>query len=189
MSFIGKMSRPLRAGQKYSFWQRSAFKAPETPALSSSEFDANSALLLKHAGKGLGENISPQLSIENIPPSSIGILLLLEDSDVPLLRPIVHTVAIFNAELIVNGTVTLPAGALTEKTPGVELMPASFGRRGYEGPRPIAGHGPHHYEFSAYAFSAHDAAAFRFKSLKALKSLPSGKILARGRLVGSFEQK
>ncbi|WP_049758892.1 YbhB/YbcL family Raf kinase inhibitor-like protein [Renibacterium salmoninarum] len=185
MSFIGKMFRPLRAGQKYSFWQRSAFNAPETLVLSSSEFDANAAHLLKHAGKGLGENISPQLSIENILPSSIGVLLLLEDSDVPLPRPIVHTVAIFNAELIVNGTVTLAAGALTENT----LMPASFGRRGYEGPHPIAGHGPHHYEFSAYAFSADDAAAFRIKSLKALKSLPSGKILARGRLVGSFEQK
>lgn len=34
------------------------------------------------------------------------------------------------------------------------FVPASFGRLGYHGPRPIHGHGVHHYGFSVYALSS-----------------------------------
>lgn len=189
MGLLGKLLRPVRAGQQHSFWNRSGFRAPETLGLQSSEFDAGGWLLPRHTGTRLGENVSPQLTIDGIPSASSAILLVLEDSDVPLPRPVVHTVALLSPERASAGCLSLDAGGLTGGASGVEFLPASFGRRGYYGPRPIPSHGPHAYEFSAYALSGLAQKDLLGKKLGDLKTLLDGKILARGRLTGHFEQK
>jgi hypothetical protein len=64
--------------------------------------------------------------------------------------------------------------------------------RGYLGPEPIKGHGPHRYPFQLFALAtavaADDGAAAERATPRALLPAVSGPVLARGRLTGVYER-
>ncbi|MEY8017857.1 YbhB/YbcL family Raf kinase inhibitor-like protein [Mycobacterium sp. HUMS_12744610] len=101
--------------------------------------------------------------------------------DVPLPRPLLHTVAVI--DLTVDG---VTAGALEPGTAGIRFIPAAFGRHGYGGPRPIPGHGPHHYRLHVFAIDK--AIPREVTTPRALLATMSGHVLGRGPLTGTYER-
>jgi phosphatidylethanolamine-binding protein (PEBP) family uncharacterized protein len=103
-------------------------------------------------------------------------------------RPFVHCVALIEPQVR-----ELPSGALAARSPaaGVRVLRSGMGR-GYLGPEPIKGHGPHRYTFQLFALAtaaaAGGGAAAEQARPRALLSAVSGPVLAKGRLTGVYER-
>ncbi len=108
-------------------------------------------------------------------------VLIIDDVDVPLPRPLLHTVAVIDPTL--DG---VTAGALRPGTAGIRFIRADLGSRGYAGPRPIPGHGPHHYRFHVFAID--ETIPESVTTAKALLAAMRGHVLARGVLTGTYER-
>ena len=177
---IGRLLRNVRAGEQRSPLAGSGFSAPHDIAVTSTAFSDGGAMPASSAGKGVGDNTSPQLSWTGLPQATRQLVLIIDDIDVPLPRPLLHTVAV-----VEPGVADVDSGALQPGTAGMRFIPGGLGHRGYAGPRPIPGHGPHHYRFHVLALDApvpdHVATA---KAL--LKQMP-GHVLARGVVTGTYE--
>lgn len=181
---IGQLLRSIRAGDRHLAWNEPGFRdVPASIVLSSSAFSEASPMPRRYAGSGIGDNVSPPLSWSNVPPGAVELILILQDPDAPLPRPVTHLVAAIPASC--NG---IDEGALTignDRT--IVLGRASFHRIGYAGPRPPRGHGPHRYIFQIYALSERldGAAVLDLGSATAAIAKSS---IARGRLTGTFER-
>ena len=81
------------------------------------------------------------------------------------------------------------ANAAPAVTPGLALQIGfgSFKRRGYAGPRPIPGHGPHRYIFQIFALDRPSGLDYTATLPRALSAI-DGKVIARGRLTGTYER-
>ena len=108
-------------------------------------------------------------------------MLIIDDVDVPLPRPLLHTVAV-----IEPGVQDVDAGALQSGTPGMRFIPGSLGHLGYAGPRPISGHGPHRYRFHVLALD--EPITDYVTTAKALLEQMTGHVIARGVLAGTYER-
>jgi phosphatidylethanolamine-binding protein (PEBP) family uncharacterized protein len=72
-------------------WHRpAADSAPDVITLTSKAFTDGAPIPQRNAGKGVGDDISPQLQWSGVPASTVELVLIVEDPDVPLPRPIVH---------------------------------------------------------------------------------------------------
>jgi hypothetical protein len=174
--------RGIRASEARSLWQRPELAAPETIDVSSAAFNDGGRMPDSTAGIGVGLNRSPQLTWHGVPAGTAQLLLVIEDVDVPLPRPIVHTTALVSPDLT-----SLPEGGLAQTTMGVSFLATMLGRRGYAGPRPVPGHGAHRYGFQLYAIGDRVLAP-EMHGEKSLLAAVSGRVLARGRLVGVYER-
>lgn len=181
-SMIGRLLRPARAGQRHSVWTRPGLQASDTLRVTSGAFAHGAPIPRAHAGESVGDNLSPPLSWAGVPPQTAQLLLVLEDTDVPLPWPQVHTVA-----LIQPTSTGLGRGDLRPGVTGVQLVPVAFGRRGYAGPRPLPGHGPHHYGFHLFALDRVLSDTDR-QGLKHVLAAAEGHVIARGRLIGTYER-
>ncbi len=129
VSFVGRVLRGVRAGEHGLLWNSEAGKrAPASIELVSDAFDSGASIPRRHAGDGVGANLSPPLAWRNIPRNTAELALVIEDADAPLPRPFVHAVV-----TAISPEVTrLAEGTLVEGTqhPGV-FGKGSFGGRGY----------------------------------------------------------
>jgi Raf kinase inhibitor-like YbhB/YbcL family protein len=185
VAIMGRLLRNRRAGEEKVAWHRPALAGPDTLGLRSEAFGHLATIPLAHAGRRAGGgNTSPDLAWQPAPEGTAQLLLVLEDPDVPLTRPIVHAVALIDPELT-----ALPVGALDARTPakGVRLLRSSLGR-GYYGPEPIKGHGPHRYVFQLFALTEPLDAAMEQARPGALLDAVTSPVLARGRLDGLYER-
>jgi hypothetical protein len=178
---IGKLLRSVRAGALRSPLAGSGFAAPDGISVTSTAFSDGGAMPKSSAGKGIGDNTSPQLSWSGIPPQTQQLVLIIDDVDVPLPRPLWHTVAV-----IEPGVRNVEAGKLGPRTAGLRFIPGSLGHRGYAGPRPIPGHGPHRYRFQVFALD--EPVAESVTKAKALLNQMAGHVLSRGVLTGTYER-
>jgi phosphatidylethanolamine-binding protein (PEBP) family uncharacterized protein len=186
---VGTLLKNRRAGETHLAWNLPGLSGPETMEVTSGAFGDGEAIPAEHAGKRAGgRNISPPLAWTSPPPGTAELLLVVEDVDVPMRSPFVHGVALIAADVR-----ALPAGGLSaaEPAPGVRMLRSGLGR-GYLGPEPIKGHGPHRYVFQLFALaapavSARDAAAGRARP-RALLAAVAGPVLARGRLTGVYSR-
>ncbi len=156
--------------------------APETIVLASSAFADGAPIPDRHAGEGRGPNLSPELAWTGVPAGTRQLLLVMEDCDVPLKRPIAHLTALF--EPAVDG---FAEGALVPGADGVRFIPGLGGRTGYHGPRALPRHGVHHYGFLLFALDRaipEDAVSAGFDAVIAAAA---GHVLARGVLTGTQE--
>jgi Raf kinase inhibitor-like YbhB/YbcL family protein len=181
MALLGNLFRRVRAGAHRSPLAGSGFAAPESITVTSSAFTAGGAMPQSSAGKGVGDNTSPPLRWDGLPPDTRQVVLIIDDVDVPLPRPLLHSVAVI--EPTVEG---VAAGSLQPGTTGMRFIRADLGHRGYAGPRPIPGHGPHHYRFHVFAID--EPIADSVTSSKALLAAMTGHVLARGVLTGTYER-
>jgi hypothetical protein len=159
----------------------SGFAAPESITVTSSAFTDGGPMPKSSAGKGVGDNTSPPLRWDGLPADTRQVVLIIDDVDVPLPRPLLHTIAVIEPPL--DG---VTAGSLQPGTAGMRFIRADLGHRGYAGPRPIPGHGPHHYRFHVFAID--EPIADGVTSTKALLAAMSGHVLARGVLTGTYER-
>ena len=118
---------------------------------------------------------------------------MVEDLDVPLSTPAVHCLALIDP-LGLDSPHHLPPGALSGRgrAPGVRILRSTIGR-GYQGPAPIKGHGPHRYTFQVFALSSATTGAIVGPGLdrarpRAFLSSLVAPVVARGRLTGVYER-
>lgn len=177
-SALGRLLRGVRAGV-----DRDPYTVtPGVPSLTltSPAFGDGAPMPQEYAGKGLGDNVSPQFCWSGVPPGTRQLVLVIDDVDVPLRRPLVHTVA-----LIEPGVAGLGRGALVPGTPGLRFLPGTLRTLGYTGPRPIPGHGPHRYRFRLFAL---DAAVPAATTSRTLPGFVTGHAIARGQWTGTYER-
>ena len=181
MPSLGTLLRRVRAGERRSPLAGGGFDAPESITVSSAAFDDGGAMPASSAGKGVGANTSPALRWTGLPSGTGQLVLIIDDVDVPLPRPLLHTVA------VIDPTVDhVAAGSLLPGTTGIRFIRADLGHRGYAGPRPIPGHGLHHYRFHVFAIDR--PIPDSITKAKALLATMSGHVLARGTLTGTYER-
>ena len=148
MAILGTLLKNRRAGETGLAWNLPALAGPETLGLRSPDFAPGTALPQVHAGRRAGgANTSPALGWRAAPPGTAQLLLVIEDVDAPTRTPFVHCVALLEPDLV-----TVPTGGLDADAPahGVRVLRSGMGR-GYLGPEPIRGHGPHRYVFQLFA--------------------------------------
>jgi phosphatidylethanolamine-binding protein (PEBP) family uncharacterized protein len=178
---IGKLLRGVRAGEHRSPLAGSGFAAPDDITVTSTAFSDGGAMPVSSAGKGVGDNTSPQLRWTETPPATRQLVLIIDDIDVPLPRPLLHTVAVLEPDVQ-----EVDAGALRSGTPGMRFIPGGLRHRGYAGPRPIPGHGPHRYRFHVLALD--EPIPDHVTTAKALLKQMAGHVIARGVLTGIYER-
>jgi phosphatidylethanolamine-binding protein (PEBP) family uncharacterized protein len=179
---IGKLLRHFPvAGEHRGPLAGSSFDAPYDITVTSTDFTDGDPLPKASGGKGVGDNTSPQLSWTGLPPTTREVVLIIDDVDVPLPRPILHTVAVIDPA--VDG---IDSGAMQPGTTGMWFVPGDLGHHGYAGPRPIPGHGPHRYRFHVLALD--EPIVDNVTKAKALFKRIAGHVLARGVLTGTYER-
>jgi Raf kinase inhibitor-like YbhB/YbcL family protein len=151
--------------------------------LTSPAFDDGAEIPVRHAGAGLGENLSPPLAWSGVPAWTSELVLVIQDPDAPLPRPSVHLIATGipgDCRAVGEGHLA-PSG-----TRNIAFGRGSFGRIGYSGPRPIRGHGPHRYVFQIFALAGRLRVAPR-ADLYATKTAMKELVLAYGTLSGVYD--
>jgi Raf kinase inhibitor-like YbhB/YbcL family protein len=183
--FLGRMFRRVRAGDRHLVWNDARLgDAPVTLRLTSPAFAGGAAMPMRHAGIGAGDNLSPPLAWSGVPNGTAELVLIIEDPDAPLSRPVVHLIA----SAIAPDRPGLPEGALSPGQDASIVFGRGFaGRIGYAGPRPVRGHGPHRYIFQIFAVARRLSFAGT-PDVAALSAAMAGAVLARGKLVGTYER-
>ena len=182
---LGTWLRGIRADERYLAFNDPRFvAAPVTISLTSSAFVDGGPMLKRYAGKGVGDNISPPLGWTNLPIATRELVLIMQDPDVPLSRPVTHMIVMG----IPVGWTGLAEGALAATAgPPLVFGRGLLARAGYAGPRPISGHGPHRYVFQIFALSR----SLALPPLTKLDTVLTGiadSLLARGVMVGTYER-
>jgi Raf kinase inhibitor-like YbhB/YbcL family protein len=163
---------------------------PETEAkgtlkVSSSDISANGAIPMKQSE--YADGVSPALRWDAV-PGAVSYAIVMEDPDSKPIKPFVHWVA-WN----IPGTVTsLPEGLQEQlrlvEPEGVLQGRNSSGTHGYFGPKPPVGDSAHHYHFQVVALdSMLDIPPTSDRD--AFLTAASGHVLAKGELIGLYEQK
>jgi phosphatidylethanolamine-binding protein (PEBP) family uncharacterized protein len=181
MSIVGRALRGLRSDASRSPLATSAFEAPTTIIVSSPAFADGAPIPRRHAGRGVGDNLSPELRWQGVPAGTVGLVLLLDDLDVPLRRPLFHNAAVLEPQL--DG---LAEGEFGDGTAGLRNIPTMLSKTGYAGPRPIPGHGPHRYRFHVLASSQQVPADVR--TVKAVLAALADRVTARGTQTGAYQR-
>jgi Raf kinase inhibitor-like YbhB/YbcL family protein len=181
---IGRWFRWIRAGDQHLACNDPRVSAASTRIqLTSPAFDDGAAIPVRHAGAGLGDNLSPPLEWSGIPAWTSELVLVIQDPDAPLPRPSVHLIATgIPGDCRALGEGHLSPGAAQK----IAFGRGSFGRIGYSGPRPIPGHGPHRYVFQIFALASRLRVPAR-ADLCVTKTAMSGFVLAYGTLSGVFD--
>ncbi|MEU0436117.1 YbhB/YbcL family Raf kinase inhibitor-like protein [Streptomyces sp. NPDC006290] len=190
MTLLGRLLNNRRAGETGTAWNMPNLQGPELLTLTSKHFSNGEGMPLEHCAKHIGgDDLSPHLAWTPPPPGTAQLLLIVEDIDVPMAKPAVHCVV-----LIDPASGHLGPGALSAREPaiGVRLLRSTIGR-GYHGPAPIKGHGPHHYIFQLFALSTPvdripgSTPVDRARPRVLLPAI-TAPVLDRGRLTGVFER-
>ena len=176
---LGRLLRNKRADEQRSVRHAPALATSRTIDLTSPSFGPGGVIPDRHSGTGLGPNISPELRWTAVPAGAAQLLLIMEDIDVPLSRPALHLIALFAPD-----TPGLAEGALTPDNPAIRWLPAFRGSTGYQGPRPLPGHGVHRYGFHLYALDQAVAPDRSPAGLDELLTMVDGHVLADGFLEG-----
>jgi len=194
VTLLGTLLKNRRAGDTHSAWNLPNLQGPELLTVSSQHFEEGGSIPLEHAGKRIGgKNLSPNLTWSPPPPETTELLLVVEDLDVPQSKPAVHCLVLIDPSRL-DSPNHLPPGALSVHQPaaGVRVLRSTIGR-GYHGPEPIKGHGPHRYTFQVFALSrqarsAVDGAKLDRARPRALLSSLTAPVVAKGRLTGVYER-
>jgi hypothetical protein len=194
MTLLGTLLKNRRAGDSHAAWNRPNLQGPELLTVSSANFEEGESIPLEHAGKRIGgKNLSPHLTWSPPPPETTELLLVVEDLDVPISKPAVHCLVLIDPSRL-DSPNHLPPGALSAHEPaaGVQVLRSAIGR-GYHGPEPIKGHGPHRYTFQVFALSRQasstvDGAKLGRSRPRALLTSLTAPVIARGRLTCVYER-
>ena len=140
--------------------------------ITSSAFEHNGRVPVKYTCNG--KNTSPPLAIEDIPPGTESLAIIVDDPDAPG-RTFVHWL-IWDIS---------PTGELAENTaPGTQGR-NDFGKSAYGGPCPPSG--THRYFFRVYALGTTLGIA-EGSSRADLERAMKGHVLAEAELIGLYSQ-
>ena len=184
---LGRVLRGRHAGEEHLLSRDLHLAASlATIEVTSTAFRTGAMIPLRHAGEGVGGNVSPPLAWRNVPDHAVELALSIEDPDAPLRRPFGHLVAACippTAAGLAEGS--LNAGSFSTQR---ELGLSTFRKPGSGGPRALPGHGPHTYVFQVFALARKSGLRSGMTRDDMLRAL-QGNVLAYGELRGVFEQK
>lgn len=144
-----------------------------TIQISSSAFAHNELIPKRYTCDG--EDVSPELSWQNVPEGTKSLVLIVDDPDAPI-GTFVHWV-LFNLPGNLNG--------LKEGVKGIGVEGVNdFRRSGYGGPCPPRG-STHRYFFKLYALDTTLSLTAGVKKADVEKAM-QGHILAQGELIGRY---
>ncbi|WP_046470875.1 YbhB/YbcL family Raf kinase inhibitor-like protein [Allosalinactinospora lopnorensis] len=123
------------------------------------------------------ENEPPVLRISGVPEGTVELAVICHDPDAPMPRGFTHW-ALYG---IPPGTTEIGPDADRHFRVGGN----DFGKKGYGGPRPPVGHGPHHYYFWVYAL---DRPVEGAPSMQRFLNEYSDAIIEQNRVVGIYER-
>lgn len=194
MTLLGTLLRNKRPAERNYAWNLTNLSAGDTLEITSRDFTDEGTIPTRHSGSRVGgENLSPHLTWSAPPAGTAELLLLIEDLDAPLgANPAVHCLALID-DAALETPHELASGALGKKAPapGVTLLRSVFSR-GYFGPEPLKGHGPHRYVFQIYALGQRlqdgDRDALLKTSPRRVLTSIDTPVLARGRITGISER-
>ena len=194
MALLGPLLKARRNRDGESAWNRPNLNGPASITVTSTAFVEGGQIPRVHAGKRAGgSNLSPSLAWSHLPDGTSEVLLVVEDVDVPTSKPFVHCLALLDPTLLVdpNGP---PEGSLSNGQPaaGVTLLRSTVAR-GYFGPEPLKGHGPHRYSFQLFALTGAPLVSVVGTDLLEMKAgdvldAVTSTVLARGRVSGTYER-
>jgi phosphatidylethanolamine-binding protein (PEBP) family uncharacterized protein len=193
VTVLGTLLKSRKARDVHSAWNFPNLLGPELLIVTSDDFGEGRSIPLVHAGKRVGgKNLSPALTWSSPPPETTELVVLVEDLDVPIPKPAVHCLARIDPSRL-DSPNHLPAGALSAQEPaaGVRILRSTIGR-GYHGPEPIRGHGPHRYTFEVFACLGEindDSAEVPRRRPRRLLASVAAPVIARGRLTGVYERR
>ena len=135
-----------------------------------------------------GASLCPPLRWEGLPPQTQSVVLLVEDADVPLPRPLVHLIVhSIPPERSEFGEGEIPLRLMGTAHDGWACGRNALGRPGWTAPTPPPGHGPHRYAFQVFALNARPRFAYPPGRTALLRTIrPS--LIAQGRLIGTYER-
>ncbi|MET9220797.1 YbhB/YbcL family Raf kinase inhibitor-like protein [Streptomyces sp. NPDC088197] len=192
MPLLGRLLSNRKSGDAHAAWHLPNLQGPDLLTLTSEDFTDGGPLPLEQCAKNVGgADLSPRLAWTPLPDGTAQLLLSVEDIDVPMSKPAVHCLALIDPATAGR----LDTGALSARqpAPGVRVLRSTIGR-GYHGPAPIKGHGPHRYVFQLFALAApvtdgapttKDLTRARPRTVLPAVASP---VLARGRLTGVYER-
>ncbi len=183
---IGRLLRPLRSGTAKLTGNDPRLTAPITLAVTSPEFAGGTTMPARYRGL---EGINPPLRWSNVPANARELVLIVEDADVPLRAPLVHTILYAippSKGGIEAGDIPKVHRGAPERIAGASLGRGSVGL-GWLPVTPIPGHGPHRYVFQLFALD--DSLPLQHKPLskKQLLEMMAGHVIARGITIGLAE--
>jgi len=130
-----------------------------------------------------GENLSPPVRWHGAPATARSYVLVVEDPDAPS-GTFGHW-GIFNIPATQHD---LPEGAGSRESNGRRIVTNDFGHRRYDGPRPPAGHGMHHYHFRLAALDVPTLEVPANSTVETLWNSAKAHIVAQAELVGTYER-
>ncbi|GEP11046.1 YbhB/YbcL family Raf kinase inhibitor-like protein [Methylobacterium gnaphalii] len=181
---LGEALSSVRAGLEKSLYHSVFADVPATIAVASEAFSDGGAIPARYTDDGGG--LSPPLSWSNLPAGTGSVVLVVEDPDAPVPRPLVHLIT-WNEGA---GDAALPEGDFAgsgSEGGRHDLGRNSFQRNAWLPPDPPRGHGPHRYLFEVYALDAAlhlPPSPGRGDIIDAMK----GHVLAKGLLTGTYER-
>src|SRR2546421_7670974 len=142
--------------------------------VSSPAFEHHREIPKRHAGDG--EDVAPALEWSGAPDGTQAFAVVVHDPDAPLVDGFTHWVAYG-----IPGQATGLSEGGGEAVAGVN----SLGNRGYNGPAPPPGHGPHHYYFWVYALDE-DLELEPGLDRRALLDRIEDHVIEQARLIGTY---
>ena len=142
--------------------------------LRSPAFSGHKPIPPRHAGEG--EDLAPALEWSGVPEGTKAFAIVVHDPDAPLVDGFTHWVAYG-----IPGQATGLSEGGGEAVAGVN----SLGNRGYNGPAPPPGHGPHHYYFWVYALDE-DLELEPGLDRRALLDRIEDHVIEQARLIGTY---
>lgn len=121
--------------------------APSSMKVTSTAFEPHGRIPARHSGEG--EDLSPPLAWSDAPEGTRSFAVICHDPDAPLVKQGSYGFVHWVLYGLPGSTTRLEEG--TQE--GVSGR-ADFGRNGYGGPKPPAGHGVHHYYFWVLALDS-----------------------------------
>lgn len=177
LALLGRALSGRRSDERRSIVHAPGLQTSGSLTLSSPDFADGAPMPIQTTA--YGANLSPALTWAGVPEGTAQLVLVMEDIDVPVRTPVVHTVA------VLPPTVTgIARGGLAEAAE--RFLKVMMGRTGYQGPQPIPGHGPHRYRFHLYALDAPLPAAT--ERARDLPDAVAGHVLAVGTVTGTYEK-
>ena len=123
-------------------------------------------------------NHSPSLAWSGVPAGTQQLVLIMEDFDVPVRTPLVHTVAVLDRDVVATARGGLADGAQ-------QFLKGGFGHAGYHGPRPFP---VTVFTAIAFTFTRSTRSSLRPQRRRGISPPPRRGDLAPGSVTGTFER-
>lgn len=134
---------------------------------------------------GYGEDMSPEMMIDDIPEAAVSLAIVMDDMDHPILPGFNHWTA-WNVKPATRIPGALPKGRIVDEPIHIE-QGVGYGKHCYRGPKPPF-NGNHRYRFTIYALDTMLTIGANSKKADLIKAM-EGHVLAEAELIRRYQRR